>query len=106
MSDPELKPPIALVVIEIDGNIVNKSVLNKPIMTIGRLSSNDISVPSQRVSRLHAKILASNGAWVIEDAESLNGLVFQGKRIDRHILRHGDRVLLSPQVVLQYQITS
>ena len=83
MSYQEQKPPDAWVIIEVDGNVVNKSALNKPVMTIGRLSSNDISVPSQRVSRLHAKILASNGAWIIEDAESLNGLVFQGKRVDR-----------------------
>jgi ATP-binding cassette subfamily B protein len=95
-------PPAARIVIEVDGNVVNQRVLNKPVMTIGRLSSNDISVPSQRVSRLHAKILSSNGNWIIEDAESLNGLVYQGQRIDRLILRPGDRVFLSPHIVLQY----
>ena len=99
---PEQIPPAARIVIEVDGNLVNQRLLNKPIMTIGRLSSNDISVPSQRVSRLHAKILSSNGNWVIEDAESLNGLVYQGQRIDRLILRSGDRVFLSPHIVLQY----
>ena len=100
---PEQIPPAARIVIEVDGNVVNQRLLNKPTMTIGRLSSNDISVPSQRVSRLHAKILSSNGTWVIEDAESLNGLVYQGQRIDRLILRSGDRVFLSPHIVLQYQ---
>ena len=99
----EQTPPTARIVIEVDGNVVNQRLLNKPIMTIGRLSSNDISVPSQRVSRLHAKILSSNGNWVIEDAESLNGLVYQGQRIDRLILRSGDRIFLSPHIVLQYQ---
>ncbi|MGZ3623294.1 MAG: ABC transporter transmembrane domain-containing protein [Ktedonobacteraceae bacterium] len=101
---PEQTPPTARIIIEVDGNIVSQCVLNKPTMTIGRLSSNDISVPSQRVSRLHAKILSSNGTWVIEDAESLNGLVYQGQRIDRLILRSGDRVFLSPHIVLQYQM--
>ncbi len=99
---PAQIPPAARIVIEVDGNVVNQCLLNKPAMTIGRLSSNDISVPSQRVSRLHAKILSSNGTWVIEDAESLNGLVYQGQRIDRLILRSGDRVFLSPHIVLQY----
>ena len=99
----EQTPPTARIIIEVDGNVVSQCVLNKPTMTIGRLSSNDISVPSQRVSRLHAKILSSNGTWVIEDAESLNGLVYQGQRIDRLILRSGDRVFLSPHIVLQYQ---
>ena len=100
---PDQTPPAARIIIEVDGNIVSQCVLNKPAMTIGRLSSNDISVPSQRVSRLHAKIRSSNGTWVIEDAESLNGLVYQGQRIDRLILRSGDRVFLSPHIVLQYQ---
>jgi ABC-type multidrug transport system ATPase subunit len=102
----EQKPPAARVVIEVDGKVVNQRRLDSPTMTVGRLSSNDIQVPSQRVSRLHAKILATHGAWVIEDAESLNGLVFQGQRIDRLTLRPGDRVFLSPHVVLQYQTAS
>ena len=102
---PELKPPSGRVVIVVDGNVVSQRVLNKPVMTIGRLSSNDISAPSQRVSRLHAKILANNGTWVIEDADSLNGLVYEGQRIDRLILKSGDRVLLSPHVELHYQTT-
>ena len=103
---PEQKPPTARVVIEVDGKVVNQRVLNKSAMTIGRLSGNDIQVPSQLVSRWHAKIIASNGDWIIEDAESLNGLVYQGQRIDRLILTPSDRVFLSPRVVLQYQTTS
>jgi ABC-type multidrug transport system fused ATPase/permease subunit len=103
---PDLKPPPGRVVIKVDGNVVSQQALNKPVMTIGRLSSNDISVPSQRVSRLHAKILANNGAWVIEDADSLNGLVYQGQRIDRLILKSGDRIFLSPHIELHYQTTS
>ena len=99
----EQKPPAAQIVVEVDDKVLSRRMLDKPTMTIGRLSSNDIQVPSQRVSRLHAKILATNGAWAIEDAESLNGLVYQGQRVDRLILRPGDRVFLSPHVVLQYQ---
>ncbi len=71
-------------------------------MTIGRLSANDIQVPSQRVSRLHAKIRWENGAWVIEDAESLNGLVYQGRLVDRHTLNNGDRINVAPTAVLQF----
>jgi pSer/pThr/pTyr-binding forkhead associated (FHA) protein len=103
---PEQKLPTAQVVIEVDGKVVNQHVLNKSAMTIGRLSANDIQVPSQLVSRWHARIIASNGDWVIEDAESLNGLIYQGQRIDRLILTPSDRVFLSPRVVLQYQTTS
>ena len=100
---PEKKPPTARIVIEVDGKVVGQRVLDKPALTIGRLSSNDIYVPSQRVSRLHAKIRAVNGAWMLEDAESLNGLIYQGQRIDHLALTSGDRVFVAPGAVLQYQ---
>lgn len=92
----------ARIVVEIDGKIVGERRLDKPELTIGRLSANDIPVPSQRVSRLHAKIRWENGAWVIEDAESLNGLVYQGRLVERHMLNHGDRINVAPTAVLQF----
>ena len=76
--------------------------LNKASLTVGRLSGNDVQVPSQRVSRLHAKIHEENGTWVIEDAESLNGLVYRGQRIDRLVLSNGDRILIAPSAALQF----
>ena len=92
----------ARILVEIDGKVVGERRLDKPEMTIGRLSANDIQVPSQRVSRLHAKIRWENGAWVIEDAESLNGLVYQGRLVDRHTLNNGDRINVAPTAVLQF----
>ena len=98
----QAQPANARIVIEVDGKVVGERQLNKSVLTIGRLSGNDIRVPSQRVSRLHARIRWENGAWVIEDAESLNGLVYQSNRIDRHILTNGDRIYVSPTAVLQF----
>ena len=95
----------ARVLIEVDGKVVGQRQLDKPVLTVGRLSSNDVPVPSQRVSRLHAKIrwIKEYGAWVIEDAESLNGLILNGHRIDQHTLRRGDRIYVSPSAVLQFE---
>ena len=93
----------ARVLIEIDGNMIGTRELDKPVLTVGRLSGNDVQVPSQRVSRLHAKIRWENGSWFIEDADSLNGLIYQGQRIDRRILSNGDRIYLGPTAVIQYE---
>jgi pSer/pThr/pTyr-binding forkhead associated (FHA) protein len=81
-------------------------VLDQTAINIGRLDTNDIQVNSQRVSRKHARIIASNGAWVLEDTESLNGLIYQGDRVDRVVLIPGARVFLAPRVVLLYQSAS
>ncbi|MGH2494340.1 MAG: ABC transporter transmembrane domain-containing protein [Ktedonobacteraceae bacterium] len=95
-------PRKARVLIEVDGKIVGERDLNKPSLTVGRLSGNDVQVPSQRVSRLHARIHEENGAWVIEDAESLNGMIYRGQRVDRLVLNNGDRIYVAPTAVLQF----
>ncbi len=98
-------PQRARVRIEVDGQVIGVRQLDKPLLTIGRLSGNDVQVPSQRVSRLHARMRWENGAWLIEDADSLNGIVYQGKRVDQHVLVNGDQIILAPKAILYYEAT-
>jgi ATP-binding cassette subfamily B protein len=100
-----LTPKSARVRIEVDGKSFSAIQLNKPLLTVGRLSGNDIHVPSQRISRLHARVrwVPEQNAWVIEDAESLNGLVYQGQRVERLALSNGDRIYLAPGTILSYE---
>ncbi len=93
----------ARVLVEIDGKIIREQPLNKPILTVGRLSSNDIPILADRVSRQHARIRWENGRWLIEDAESLNGISYQGNRIDSRVLLNGDRIMLAPKAILHYK---
>ncbi len=93
----------ARILVELDGHIIKEYSLNKPVMTVGRLSGTDVQIPNQRVSRMHAKIQQENGVWVIEDADSVNGLVYQGNRIERLSLSDGDRVYVAPSAALLYQ---
>jgi ATP-binding cassette, subfamily B, bacterial len=102
---PAASPTNARIVIELDGKVIGERPLNKPVLTVGRLSGNDVQVPSQRVSRLHAKIRWENGVWLIEDADSLNGLVYRGNRIDRLAFTNGDRIYVAPTAVIQYKTT-
>jgi len=93
----------ARVLIEIEGRIVGERQLDKPMLSVGRISGNDIQVLADRVSRLHARIRWENGSWLIEDADSLNGISFHGNRIDRHIFTNGDRIMLGPKAALHYK---
>ncbi len=93
----------AYIFVELDGKIVAKCQLNKPILTIGRLSGNDIQVSNKRVSRYHAKLHQENGAWVIEDVDSVSGLMYQGHRVERLALKNGDSVSVAPTAVLHYK---
>ena len=90
-------------VVEVDGQVVARRQLDKPVLTIGRRSDNDVAVPCHRVSRVHATIRWEDGAWVIEDAESLNGLVHQGRHVDRLTLPDGDMIYMAPTAALRYK---
>src|SRR5260370_22117528 len=89
--------------IEIYCRIFGERQRNKPILSVGRISGNDIQVLADRVSRLHARIRWENGSWLIEDADSLNGISYRGNRIDRHTLTNGDRIMLGPKAALHYK---
>ena len=94
----------AFIQVEMDGKVVSERKLDTPAMTIGRLSSNDIPVPNQRISRLHAKLRSVEGAWVLEDAESVNGIVYQGQRVEHIVLKDGDRIFLAPRISMLYRV--
>ncbi len=97
-------PPVrARVHVELDGKAIGVRQLDQPLLTIGRLNSNDVQVPSQRISRLHAKMRWENGTWLIEDADSMNGIIFQGQRVERHVFSNGDRIYLAPGAILSYE---
>jgi len=98
-----MRPRKARILIEIDGKVIGERPLDKPVLTVGRLSGNDVQVPNQRVSRLHAKIQQENGVWIIEDADSVNGIVYQGTRVERVKLNENDRVYIAPTAVLHYK---
>ena len=93
----------ARVLIELDGKVIGERLLDKPLITIGRLQGTDVCVPNQRVSRLHAHIRYENNAWVIEDADSVNGIVYQGARVEHFALNNGDKVYIAPTAMLCYQ---
>lgn len=93
----------ARIIAQVDGQIAGDYALNKTLYTIGRFPGSDVRIPSPRVSRFHALIRWKDGAWIIQDSESLNGLTCEGQRIDQLALVHGDRISLDPAISLQYE---
>ena len=59
---------------------------------LGRQPDNSLVLRDNRASRQHARIVAENGAYVIEDLESRHGTWVNGERIARHVLRNSDRI--------------
>jgi len=67
--------------------------LTKPVITVGRGNANDLVLHDPSVSRLHAVVKQSpDGAVVIADRGSTNGVMVNGTRITSEVeLRKGDR---------------
>lgn len=61
---------------------------------IGRVPENDIVLPSDRVSRRHARVVRTERGYEIVDNDSQNGILLGGVRVRSHVLKHGDIVVL------------
>jgi len=59
---------------------------------IGRLAENHLSLRDNRISRRHARIVAEQGGYVLEDLNSRHGVYVNGVRTGRQALSHGDRI--------------
>jgi hypothetical protein len=70
--------------------------LKNGVMTIGRLSTSDIVIDDQNVSRQHAELHPLGDSYQLIDLGSTNGCKVNGRRIDRHVLMDGDEIALGP----------
>lgn len=52
-----------------------------PITSMGRASTNTISLPDETASLEHALITQRNGKWWLEDLESRNGTTLNGQAV-------------------------
>ncbi|MGC1728309.1 MAG: FHA domain-containing protein, partial [Steroidobacteraceae bacterium] len=62
--------------------------------TIGRTPDNDLQLDAKFISRHHAVILAGPAHTIIEDLNSTNGVLVNGKRISRQVLKDGDALVI------------
>lgn len=62
--------------------------------SIGRTPDNDIQVNASYVSRNHAALLAGTDHCIIEDLNSTNGMLVNGRRVARQVLHDGDTVTI------------
>lgn len=84
-----LERPTQLHPLDGDGSPI---VLNRKVMTVGRTRENHVIVPSQLVSRDHARFLISEDKVIVFDMGSANGCFVNEEQVKRRVLRDGDVV--------------
>jgi len=95
-------PPAALVVLNPSGQRTRTAIEALPFL-IGRQPDNNLVLRDNRASRTHARIIAEEGQYVLEDLDSRHGTWVNGERVARHVLRNSDRIDLG--VPESYQLT-
>lgn len=95
-------PPAVLLVLHPSGQRARVALEALPFF-IGRHADNNLVLRDNRASRSHARIIAENGNYVIEDLNSRHGTWINGERVARHVLRNSDRIDLG--VRESYQLT-
>ncbi|MBF0214688.1 MAG: FHA domain-containing protein [Magnetococcales bacterium] len=83
------------------GVLIREYLMEKEIMTIGRISSCEIRLAYPPISRTHARIeRLDSDHYRLRDLNSKNGTLVNSTRVQEHRLRHGDRILLGKYTVI------
>src|SRR4051812_33261311 len=88
--------PASLVVVDTNGQKKRVPIDPLPFL-IGRQPDNHLILRDSRVSRLHARIVVAEGAYVLEDSGSRHGTFVNGKRVPRRKLDIGDKIEFGAQ---------
>ena len=61
------------------------------VKTVGRTARADFILDAALVSRVHCRLTAdASDQLVVEDLDSTNGILVNGKKVQRAVLREGD----------------
>jgi len=74
-------------------------LLERQEIVIGRSSDLDMVLVEEMVSRRHARILLEEGVINIEDLGSTNGTFVNGEKIQKGVLKEGDRILIGTSIL-------
>lgn len=80
---------------------VTYEIAPNSVLSIGRLSSNDVVLDDYKVSREHAVLKFSKSNMMLVDLASTHGSFVNGVRIDRSVLHFGDTIkIVNHELVL------
>jgi len=85
-------------------SIISEYPLVAEETSIGRKPENSIHIDNLAVSGHHARVLKIGSKVILEDLGSTNGTLVNHKQITKHILNHGDSILIGKHTLTYVQI--
>jgi pSer/pThr/pTyr-binding forkhead associated (FHA) protein len=83
---------MATLILSMDGLVLKEIPLEQGRITIGRKSSNDVQIDNPAISGEHAAITTVSPDSFLEDLDSTNGTLVNGRSIKRYLLKHNDMI--------------
>jgi type II secretory pathway predicted ATPase ExeA len=93
-EEPEV-PPQGYLLISRDGKVFNRMTLGQRTL-LGRSEHNDVWLPSPYLSRHHAVIVGTPQGYYVVDLNSMNGLLLNGRQVERAVLSDQDVLVIGP----------
>jgi hypothetical protein len=88
-----------------EGKPLNTYIIDEPVITIGRLPENTISIANMGVSRRHLRIEEDyDRKYILTDLNSLNGTSVNGKRVKKVPLHSGDKITIGKFTIIYEEI--
>lgn len=85
-------------------SIISEYPLLAEETSIGRKPENAIHIDNLSVSGHHARVLKIGSKVILEDLGSTNGTLIDHKQITKHILKHGDSILIGKHTLTYVQL--
>ncbi|WP_334108794.1 FHA domain-containing protein [Methylobacillus sp.] len=83
---------MAKLVLTLEGDFLAEFPLGKARLSIGRRPNCDIRLENLAISGEHAFVEPEGGVFYLEDNQSTNGTLVNGRVITRHLLQDGDMI--------------
>jgi pSer/pThr/pTyr-binding forkhead associated (FHA) protein len=87
-------------VVMLGGQVQSEWPLEEKEALIGRGTDCEIHIDEPSVSRHHAKVSRIYTGFFIEDLHSTNGIILNGRRVRKYLLKDGDRVQIGTHELL------
>lgn len=94
MKAAQLGVDMSKLVLTLDGALLGEYPLEKKYVTLGRRPTNDIHIDNLAISGDHARFITVGEETVLEDLQSTNGSLINGRKIQKQSLRNGDVVVV------------
>jgi hypothetical protein len=88
-------PPQGYLVVSRGGKVLTRVTLGQRTL-LGRSEHNDVCLPSPYLGRHHAVIVGTPEGYYLVDLNSVNGVLLNGRRMDRTVLCDEDVLTIGP----------